>query len=479
MSEDQDYKGASGTNFFDTDALVRRLVSEALPEGRREAALAEISAFGAECGGAIGSLVEIAHRDDRRPRLEQYDRWGGRADRVVYCSEQVEARRRAMAGGLLPPVPLVERMTKAYLLNQNGEGGITCPLAMTDGLVELLDRRGTEEQKKRYLPLLRDPSVDTPLTAGQMVTERQGGSNVSENETRAVRQADGTWRLTGLKWFCSNPGELWVTTAKPEGSSSVGLFLMPRRLEDGSLNACRILRLKDLSATWGKATAEIEYEGAYAEAVGRPSHGMAILLGSVLRTSRIHVAAASLGFGRRALVESELWSEHRRVLGAPIRELPHVRRTLERMRRKQRGATLAFYRMLAAIDAGDPAADALVPLLKIGVSRDGTEQVREARLLFAGNGTLRDFSILPRLHEDALTQEIWEGTHPIIAGHALKALRRERSRAAFLALLDDEARKAVSAGLAGYDEADAVAVCELAYDAYKASLIRSAETVPA
>jgi len=132
----------------------------------------------------------------------------------------------------------------------------------------------------------------------------------------------------------------------------------------------------------------------------------------------------------------------------------------------------------AAVDAGDPSADSLVPLLKIGVSRDGSEQVRDARLLFAGNAVLRDFSILPRLAEDAITQEIWEGTHPIIAGHALKALRRERSREAFLSMLPDASANLLSERLGMYDESEAVSVCEHAYDSLKDALMLSRESVP-
>jgi putative acyl-CoA dehydrogenase len=154
---------------------------------------------------------------------------------------------------------LDDRVHERLLLRvQNGEGGVTCPLAMTDGLIGLLDQHGSPEQRNRWLPLLRDPNVPTPLTAGQFVTERQGGSNVSENETVARPMPDGSWRLTGLKWFCSNPGELWVTTAKPEGSQRVAIFLVPRRLADGGLNECHILRLKDITGTRGKATAEVE-----------------------------------------------------------------------------------------------------------------------------------------------------------------------------------------------------------------------------
>ncbi|MDE2293367.1 MAG: acyl-CoA dehydrogenase family protein, partial [Elusimicrobia bacterium] len=416
MAVATDYSGAVGRNFWKEDADLRAALEPRLPSAGRARVLEALDAAGALAGGRLASLIERSHADALLPRLASSDRWGERIDRVEYSSEQVEARRLAMGLGLLPPTPLSERMAKAVLLNYNGEGGITCPLAMTDGLIQLVERHGTEEQKARWLPLARDPGVDTPLTCGQFVTEKQGGSNVSENETSAEPAADGSWRLTGLKWFCSNPGELWVTTAKPAGSQNVALFIMPRRLPGGSLNAAHILRLKDLSATRGKATAEVEYRAAYAEMVGRPARGLALLLGVVLKTSRIHVAAASLGFMGRALLEARLYAEGRVVLGRRVADLPPVKKELEAMARERRRALECYFLMLDAVERGDPAEDVLVPLLKVAVSKLGTEHVRRARLVLAGNGALRDFSPLPRLWEDALIQEIWEGTHPILAG---------------------------------------------------------------
>lgn len=475
------YKGAAGLNLFKEDRLAQTLLRKLLPPDQREGALSRLSRFGALCGGRLAELVEAAHKDDKLPRLVRRDKRGRRVDQIEYCPEQIKARRLAMSAGILPPVPLLERMTKAYLLNQLGEGGITCPLAMTDGLITLLEKHGTEEQGKRYLPLLRDADGPTPLTAGQFVTEQQGGSNVSENETRAEQAADGSWRLTGLKWFCSNPGELWVTTAKPKGSNNVALFLMPRRMPDGKLNECRILRLKDISGTRGKATAEVEYKGAYAELVGRASQGMALLLRTVLRTSRIHVAAASLGMMRRACLEASLYCRQRVVLGKPVSTFPAAAAELAALEAATTACTLAFYEMLRRVEEEDPLAEALIPLLKIGVSRLATDAVRRARLLFAGSGALRDFSVLPRLAEDALIQEIWEGTHPILAGHALKALRRPASRAAFESLLAEgggaveglpEARRKLKealdglAGLqAGEAEAQALPIAGLAFHA--------------
>jgi hypothetical protein len=163
---------------------------------------------------------------------------------------------------------------------------------------------------------------------------------------------------------------------------------------------------------------------------------MALLL-RVLGTSRIHTAGASLGFLRRALVEASLYARHRRILGKTLAEVPHAAATLERIEAAWTGCMLAFFEGLRALEEGDRAAEVLVPLLKIQVSRAASDGVKDARLLFAGNGVLRDFSILPRLGEDALIQEIWEGTHPILAGHVLRGLRRASSRDAFLKLCGD------------------------------------------
>lgn len=257
------YRGAAGLNYFAEDRLVRAVLERDLEASLRSHTFERLRRFGALCGGKLARLIETAHQDPNLPRLA--------GNRVRYCREQLVARRLAMAA--LPPAPLLERMTMAYLLNQNGEGGVTCPLAMTDGLLTLLEEHGTPDQVKRWTALLKDAKGPTPLTAGQFVTERQGGSNVSENRTRAVRKADGTWRLTGLKWFCSNPGELWVTTAKPAGSDRVALFLVPKRRPGGGENGgVRLLKLKDISGTRGKATAEVEYRGAYAELPG-PDRG--------------------------------------------------------------------------------------------------------------------------------------------------------------------------------------------------------------
>lgn len=421
------YPGTRGLNFWEADESLRAVAGDMLtPQGR-----ARCSEFGAYAGRTLDALIETAHKPENLPRLADGE--------VRYCPEQIEARRalaRAIYGGP-GPLTLTERVTRAVLANYCGEGGITCPLAMTEGLIGLLEKRGTAAQMREYLPRLRSDDPAWALTAGQFVTERQGGSNVAANETTASPLPDGAWSLKGLKWFCSNPGEVWVTTAKVAGTGVVGLFLVARRLPGGKLNGHRILRLKPIGGTRGKATVEIEYEGARAELIGKAREGLVLLVDEILSVSRLHVAAAALGFAGRAVLEARTFAEWRVVHGKPLSAVPSVAARLESMEGMHAGMLTAFYRGLAALDAGEADAEALVPMLKTEVSRRGSELVREAQLLIGGHGILDDFSILNRLADDALVNEIWEGTHPVLAGHAAKSLRRPRVLESFLARVSD------------------------------------------
>lgn len=437
------YPGVGVRNYWDDDAPLR---SAALSAGLPPQAQARLSEFGALVGGRLGELVETAHRPGNLPRLIDGAVGGEPAKVVAYCPEQVEARRLlARAAFGRGELGLVERMALAILANSAGEGGIGCPFAMTDGLERLLAARGTAEQKRSLLPLVSSDDPDWALCGGQFVTERQGGSNVSANETVAEPLPDGAWSLTGLKWFCSNPGEAWVTTAKPKGSDLVALFLVRRRKADGTLNGHRLLRLKQIGGTRGKATAEVEYLGCRAEMIGKPREGLAILVADVLSVSRRHVAAAALGFMGRALAEAEAFAAWRVAYGRKVAEFPAAKAKLEAMRAVRARALNAFFLGMkaAAEDAAD--ADALVPMLKTEVSKASSWLVREAQLLVGGHGILDDFSPLNRLADDAVVNEIWEGTHPILAGHAAKALRRPRALEAFLARLEPADAAALSA----------------------------------
>lgn len=423
------YPGTRGLNFWEADERLRAVASPMLtPQGRTRS-----SEFGAWTGRTLDALVAQAHQPENLPVL---------ADGAVrYCPEQIEARRalaRAIYGGP-GPLTLTERLTRAVLANYCGEGGITCPLAMTEGLIGLLEKHGSAAQMREFLPRLKSDDPDWALTGGQFVTERQGGSNVAANETAAVKNADGSWSLKGTKWFCSNPGELWVTTAKVNGT--VALFLVKRKNSDGKLNGHKILRLKPIGGTRGKATVEVEYEGARAELIGKPREGLVLLVNEILSVSRLHVAAAALGFAGRAVLEARTFADWRLAYGKPLVAIPSVAAHLASMEGLHAGMLTAFYHGLEALESGSADAEAIVPLLKTEISRRGSELVREAQLLIGGHGILDDFSPLNRLADDAIVNEIWEGTHPVLAGHAAKSLRRARVLSAFLARVSRSAEQ--------------------------------------
>ena len=429
------YAGTRGLNMWDADADLRDAVMTRLSD---RLAVNRFREFGGLVGGRLGGLIETAHRPENLPRLVEKNLGGELAAAVEYCPEQIEARRmmaRAVYGS--GNLPLVERVTLAVLANYAGEGGLTCPLVMTEGLIGLLEKRGTPAQKA-LLPKLRSDDAEWAITGGQYVTERQGGSNVSANESAAKPAADGSWSLTGTKWFCSNPGEAWVTTAKVQGTDVVALFLVLRRRPDGKLNGHKILRQKQIGGTRGKATVEVEYDGARAELIGKPREGLAILVNEILSVSRMGVAGAALGFASRALLEAETFAAWRVAYGKKIGDMPSVKARLQRMRAERLGMLTAFYAGVDAVAADAPEAETLVPMLKVEVSKRASFLVREAQLLVGGHGILDDFSPLNRLADDAIVNEIWEGTHPILCGHAAKALRRPRVLEAFTKRISDQ-----------------------------------------
>ncbi len=452
------YTGVRGTNFYDTDPLLHRIIARHSGDyagDHRDAMTQHLSDFGALVGDTLDRLIDAAHKEGKYGDVVKYDHTGNRIDEVRYCPEQMEARRLSYEAGLVSldhfpdwkyDYTMLHRMAMAYVSNQNGEAGINCPLAMTDGMIRVLKALGTEEQQQKYLPMVAGPESTSYFMAGQYVTERVGGSNVGQNRTTARRREDGKWILNGEKWFCSNPGDLWVTTARiqnerGEDTNSIGMFLVPRITDEGELNGCHILRKKDIIGSRGKITVETVYRDLVAEELGRPAHGLANMIKYVINTSRIHVAVAAIGMSRRAFIEGRAYAGHREAYGKKVVEFPTVLRTLAEMQILHSTIVWTCFRNFLLRDATGSefakAADLLTPLLKYASTTHATWITHEAMMLHGGNGILGDFSILPRLHNDAIINETWEGTHNIIGEHTLKAFGRPKVREAYFKMLDE------------------------------------------
>lgn len=442
------YTGTSGWNFFEeTPVLWQAFTMNSVLQdhGYLAAVKAHLAGLGALAGGVINDLTIACHRDGKWGELVQYDRTGRRIDEIRYAPEQNELRKIFYDYGVVNldcksewqhEFTILHRMALAVLTNMNGECGVACPLAMTEGLIHALRAIGTEEQKEKFLPLLTDPESKSHFMAGQYVTERVGGSNVAANRTIATLQPDGTYLLNGEKWFCSNPGDLWVTTAKLAGTNVVGLFLVSRYRRDGSLNGCYLLRKKDIIGSKGKLTVESVYQDCEATALGRPAHGLANLIRYILKTSRLHVICGGLGHIARAVLEAEAYVRVREAYGKKLADFPSVVRTLEELRLLRDALMLVSFRAFALAEKDEPLSLMLVPLLKTIVTQYSAIVVKEALILHGGNGILGDFTVLPRLLNDAIINETWEGTHALLAEHAVAAAKRPKVHQAFRSYLD-------------------------------------------
>ena len=434
------YRGISNDNYYELLPVMRRYLKRVIPGEDFEPVDKHLGEWGELLGGKLNDLTIAAHQEGRYGSLEKYDRHGARIDDIVYNAEQNEIRQLSHAHGVVNldyheewnrPFHFEHREALAYLSNLNGEAGINCPLAMTEGLIRILNEVGTEEQKKKFLPMICSRELNFPFAAGQYLTERVGGSHVAANRTVARRGEDGNWYLTGEKWFCSNPGEVWLTTARIENSSLIGCFIVSRYKEDGALNDHHILRLKDIIGSRGKVTAEVEYRDTRAELIGRPHTGLALLVKHVINVSRVHTGFGACAIARRAFWEARAYARHREAFGKTIQDYPSIQRSLGQMQAMVTAMELAIFDNWGRRRLNEPVFDLYTPLLKYICTSNSSDITHEAIMIHGGNGILGDYSVLPRLHNDAIINETWEGTHNIIANHVVKAFRRPKIKRAF------------------------------------------------
>ena len=360
-----------------------------------------------------------------------------------------------------------------YLTAQAGEAGHNCPLACDAGAIRSLTELGTSDQQRRYLQPLLDPDFDTNFTASQFLTEVQGGSDVGANAVTAQAVSGGSeagsvWSIQGEKWFCSNAdADVFIMTARPEGAGEgtrgLGLFLVPRIKPDGTLNHFRIRRLKDKLGTRSMASGEMDFNGAYAEAVGPVDDGFKSVMQLVITTSRLYNAAGCAAHARRAWVIASTYAQHRRAFGGPIGRFALVQQTLAWMRADSAGclaSTLWLAQILESIDAGAVSkTDAAffrvaVNLNKLATAILAHDAVNHGIEILGGNGAIESFSMLPRLLRDNVVYENWEGSHNVLRAQVLRDCARLGVHEGFFAVLADRLGEAEIEG--DRDELNAV-----------------------
>ncbi|MGO4153029.1 acyl-CoA dehydrogenase family protein [Cupriavidus sp. YAF13] len=440
-----------GVNLFASDPDLRALLPLYLPPDLFAHLLPHLDRMGALAGGVLDELAHIA--DQNKPTLSHRTRTGIDAQRIDKHPAYVELEKVAFSefglaaashrGGVLgwdKPMPAAAKYALTYLFVQ-AEFGLCCPLSMTDSLTRTLRKFGDPAVVERFLPNLTTQVFEDLYQGAMFMTEQGAGSDVAATTTRAARdaQAEGGWRLSGDKWFCSNPdAALAMVLARVEdengeaapGIKGVSLFLLPRTLADGSANHYRIIRLKDKLGTRSMASGEIRLEGAHAYLVGELGRGF-VQMADMINNSRLSNGVRAAGLMRRALSEGQFIARERRAFGKRLLDMPLMRRQLLKLALPTEQARTMVFQTAEALrraDAGEADAYALMrvltPLIKFRACRDARKVTGDAMEMRGGCGYIEEWSD-PRLVRDAHLGSIWEGTSNIVALDVLRAIRRE------------------------------------------------------
>ncbi len=439
-----DWEQAQPENFYTSDQHLRGILAFYWGAEKLRAHEPRLTKFGHEAATVVDAAVRRANETHNLPRLERFNAVGARVEEVIHSADHHLAGSYIYGSGAMAvyaePGNNVLAQALFYLSSYNGEAGHNCPLACTAGVIKILQYAASAELRAKYLPRLLDENYATRYHGAQFLTEVQGGSDVGANACVATPHADGIWRINGEKWFCSNvTADLALITARPEsataGTKGLGLFLVPRRLDDGSLNGMHIRRLKDKLGTKTLATAEVDFKDAVAYQIGEPGKGFQHALDYVINTSRLYNAVGSAAAARRAYVVAWTYAQHRQAFGQPIAAFPLVQETLAEMRCDVMALTAgSFYlaHLRDRIELGE--ADEtdkqffrfMINLNKYYASVTATQVVRRAIEILGGNGAMENFSVLPRLLRDCVIFEAWEGAHNTLLAQAVRDVQRHR-----------------------------------------------------
>ncbi|NZA25986.1 acyl-CoA dehydrogenase family protein [Luteimonas sp. SJ-92] len=429
-------------DLWQADVVLREAVER---EGGGDFA-AQLSAYGLLAGGELYARGFDANRD--RPRLRTHDRFGQRIDRVEFHPDYHRVMEAAIEGGVAAlswsdprPGAHVARAALSYLHHQ-AEAGTSCPLTMTHAAVPVLRRApALAEWAEKAIACRYDPA-DAPIagkrgvTVGMGMTEKQGGSDVRANLTRATPLiAEGEYLLSGHKWFFSAPmSDGFLVLAQAPGGLSC--FLLPRWRPDGARNAFRLMRLKDKLGDWSNASSEVEFDDAWAYRIGDEGRGVATIIEMVMLT-RLDCMLGSAAEMRMALAQAVHHARHRAAFGKRLVEHALMRNVLADLALESEAATALALRVARAVDAaprdaGEAAfARVATAIGKYWICKRAPAFVNEAQECLGGNGYVEE-SILPRLYRQAPLNSIWEGSGNIQCLDVLRALVREPASGAAL-----------------------------------------------
>ena len=427
-----------GQNFFQIDHSLRSLLPLYLDDALLRHLEPHYNRLGEIAGNRLDDLARIADRHE--PVLHARSPRGVDADWVEFHPAYREMEkigygefglhcmsRRPGVLGWPEKIPAHAKYIFTYLFVQ-AEFGIMCPISLTDTSAMLIGRYGSQDLHDRYLSRMHSQDMDTLFRCAQFMTEKPAGSDVGNVELEA-RWEDGNWHLYGEKWFCSSvDADLALLLARPKGApaggAGLGVFLLPRVLDDGTRNRYRTARLKPKLGTKSMASGEVIFDGAIAYPLGEvgahANPGLKQMLDQV-NLSRLSHGVRAAGMMRRCLNESLLVARTRYQFGETIIRKPLLRRQLMKlMVPTEQALSMMLYasQQLHRAEQGDKQAERLVriltPIVKFRACRDNIPVATGAMEVRGGNGYIEDF-VNARLIRDAQIGLLWEGTSNINA----------------------------------------------------------------
>jgi len=387
-----------------------------------------------EAGAVAGSVEALEHgrRAERNvPLLRTHDRYGNRIDQVELDPSWHWLLRGAVEREIhslpwLDPHPGAHVVRAAlFMLWGNVNAGVMCPVSMTYAAVPAL-RDGAPDLAAEWEPCLTAPDYDTGALAGMAMTEKQGGSDVRANITRADPVGDGLYEVHGHKWFCSYPPcDVFLVLAQAPGGLSC--FFLPRVLPDGTRNRMLLQRLKDKLGNHANASSEVEYDGATAWLVGEEGRGVPTII-EMVNLTRLDCALGSATSMRTGLTRAVHHAQHRKAFGDYLIDQPLMRNVLADLAVEAEAATMVAMRMAGATDNAIRGDQTEALLRRIGlaaskywVCKRATPHAAEALECLGGNGYVED-SGMPRLYREAPLMGIWEGSGNVSALDTLRAM---------------------------------------------------------
>jgi len=429
-------------DLFGSDCALQEAVAA---NGMEEAAA--LSEFGRRWGSA--EMLEQARlANDNAPKLRAFDARGDRSDVVEFHPAYHGFMAESIAAGLhastwrpeASPADAPAEVARAarYYMVAQVENGHMCPITMTRAAVAalatepalaatLMPKILSRDYDPRFLP----PPEKRGITLGMGMTERQGGTDVRANSTRAERVGD-SYRLTGHKWFMSAPmcDAFLVLAQAPDGLTC---FLLPRFRPDGSVNALHFQRLKDKLGNRSNASAEVEFVDAFALRVGEEGKGIRTIL-KMVQLTRLDCVISSAGMMRAALVRAIFHCRYRSVFGKHLVDQPMMRAVLADLALESEGALALTMRLCRAFDhSKESASEAawarlMTPAAKYWVCKTAASFIYEAMECLGGNGYVEEHT-LARLYREAPVNAIWEGSGNVMCLDVLRVARQHRDEA--------------------------------------------------